>query len=781
MTDKITLLDALAAALQEATKVNGSTQVKPAAVLWPDTDRQWSPVFMSLRERCNGLLQLGAYEPDAFRGPAIWLKCLIGGTLVQGDAVQGAHIVHLPGISRADLRAIETCPRDLQPLAELQYRGVFWSQSNGKDWTINAFLTSKNGGLGLDVAQDKATQEALIQTVEAGVLLDRSLSELAERPINAAWLNSLLAPNPTRDLLVWMNDPDAAQAKWTKQRWAIFEKRAKTDFGFDPKADGVLAAAEKLAKAKGAWAAVSELYKDSYGSFPKVFDLLNQVQPPQRNLFDGYEEQEGYPQANEQGEAALRYALSACGPMMPDQAREEVAKIYKEHGVRSTWLWARMGQAPLATALGFLATVASYSKQLPAGATPDALAQSYQQMGWQVDAAALSALGAVTTKFDIEAVSEALRALYLPWLDECAKRLQEAAKASGGLSVQTSAPTGVVGSVQGTCTIFVDGLRYDVAVRLQELLNALGPVSLDAAWTSMPSVTASGKAWCSPVANAIVGDKDDTEFQPRVAADGKPLSTHNFRKLLADHGVQFLDKHETGDAAGAGWTEAGDLDHYGHAHGIRLARDMDVQLAQVVERIVELQQAGWKKFRIVTDHGWLLLPGGLPKSDLPKHQAETRWGRCAVLKDSAHGTPLTFGWDWCNDVQVAYAPGVSCFVAGQDYAHGGISFQECWVPVLSLEAAASSASQIIATIDSVTWTGLRCAVVVSSAVSGLSLDIRSKPAQASSSLVASTKLLVDGKASLAIADDDQEGAAAVVVIIDGQGNIIQKVATTVGG
>jgi hypothetical protein len=781
MTDKRTLLDALAAALQEATKVNGSTQVKPAAVLWPDTDCQWMPVFMNLRERCNGLLQLGAYDPEAFRGPAIWLKCLIGGSLEQGDAAQGAHIVHLPGVSRADLRAIETCPRDLQPLAELQYRGIFWSQSNGKDWTVNAFLTSKNGGLGLDVAQDKATQEALIQAVEAGVLLDRPVSELEGRSINAAWLNSLLAPNPARDLLVWMNDPEAAQSKWSKQRWAVFEKRAKTDFGFDPKADGVLAAAEKLAKVAGPWAAVSELYKDSFGSFPKVFDLLSQVQPPQRSLFDGFEGQEGYPQANEGGESALRYALAACGPMMPDQAREEIAKLDKEHGLRRHWLWARMGQAPLATALGFLATVASQSKQLPAGTTPGALAQSYQQMGWQVDAAALSALAAVTTKVDVDAVSAALRAVYLPWLDECAKRLQEAAKASGGLRGQAAATPGAVGPVPGICTIFVDGLRYDVAMRLQSLLAELGTVNLDGAWTSMPSVTASGKAWCSPVANAIAGDKDDTEFQPRVAADGKPLSTHHFRKLLSDHGVQFLDKHETGDALGSAWTEAGDLDHYGHAHGIRLARDMGVQLAQVVERVVELQQAGWNKFRIVTDHGWLLVPGGLPKSDLPKHQAETRWGRCAVLKDSAHGTPLTFGWDWCNDVQVAYAPGVSCFVAGQDYAHGGISFQECWVPVLNLEATASTASQVKATIDSVTWRGLRCVVAVTSSASDLSTDIRTKPAQASSSLIASPKLLVDGKASLAIADDDQEGAAAVVVILDSQGNIIQKMATTVGG
>jgi hypothetical protein len=125
---------------------------------------------------------------------------------------------------------------------------------------------------------------------------------------------------------------------------------------------------------------------------------------------------------------------------------------------------------------------------------------------------------------------------------------------------------------------------------------------------------------------------------------------------------------------------------------------------------------------IVTDHGWLLLPGGLPKSELPKHQAETRWGRCAVLKDSAHGTPLTFGWDWCNDVQVAYAPGVSSFVAGNDYAHGGISFQECWVPFLTLESGTSAVGQAKATIDSVTWRGLRCSVVVSSQSADLRLD-----------------------------------------------------------
>jgi hypothetical protein len=279
----------------------------------------------------------------------------------------------------------------------------------------------------------------------------------------------------------------------------------------------------------------------------------------------------------------------------------------------------------------------------------------------------------------------------------------------------------------------------------------------------------------------VSGLPGDVEFEPRVASDDKPLSGHNFRKLLTEKGVQPLDTHETGDPKGRAWTEAGDLDHYGHANGIRLARDLDTQLSQVVERVSELCQAGWRKVRIVTDHGWLLIPGGLPKSELPKHQTATRWGRCAVLKDTAHGTPLTFGWDWCKDVQVAYAPGVSSFIAGAEYAHGGLSLQECLVPILELQVSASVAPAVRATIKSVIWKGLRCIVEVESDASGLRVDVRTKPAVATSTLVAKVKALESGQANLAVPDDDQMGSAAVVVVLAPDGEVIQKQATTVGG
>ena len=774
----MTLKSKLADAISSAGRVNRNLMTAPAAVLWTDPEQQWRQVIPVLGHVIPGLLTLGEYAPDQKQGPSIWLKAVIGGgvpVLPPG----ATPVIYLPGVSKADLRAIESCPRDLQPLAELQYRGAFWSQSNGKDWTISAYLSSKNGGLGLDVAQDKATQEALAQVLATGVLLEQPVESFKGRQINAEWLLNLLAPNPTRDVLAWVNAPQAMQQEWGSVRWDVFRKRAKTDFGFDPVADGVLAAAEKLAKREGKWAAVSELYRDSYTSFPEVLTQLRTVQPPNLGLFPDMEQLGGYPQANEQSEAKLREALAGCEAMDAAQARSAILAAEKEHGTRRDWLWARMGLAPLAVALQYLARLAELSVAAPIGKTPTELALNYQQSGWQVDDAATRALGAVQSKADSDAVGTAVRAVYLPWLEEAAQRLQEAAKASGGLP-PIDAGMDLTASEPGVCTVFVDGLRYDVAQRLQTKLQSLGTTKTGARWTSMPSVTASGKAWCSPVAKLVSGSAEDVEFEPRVAADGKPLSGHNFRKLLLDNGVQPLDKHETGDPSGRGWTEAGDLDHYGHEHGIRLARDVDAQLAQVLERVEELVDAGWRKIRIVTDHGWLLIPGGMPKTDLPKHQAETRWGRCAVLKDTAHGTPLTFGWDWCKAVQVAYAPGVSSFIAGAVYAHGGISLQECLVPVIQLNCAAQTDTGVTVSIESLTWKGLRCTVVVKGALAGMKADLRTKAAMADSSLASSAKALEGGKASLAVADDDHMGQAAMVVILGADGQVVQKQATTVG-
>jgi hypothetical protein len=69
-------------------------------------------------------------------------------------------ILYLPGVDRQQLRAASDCPEPWQPLVELQYRGTVWTQRNGRDWTVEAFLTSDNA-LGLDVSLDLATRQAI--------------------------------------------------------------------------------------------------------------------------------------------------------------------------------------------------------------------------------------------------------------------------------------------------------------------------------------------------------------------------------------------------------------------------------------------------------------------------------------------------------------------------------------------------------------------------------------------------------------------------------------------
>ena len=163
--------------IQKASSFNSGVQAGPAVILWPDAYRQWGSAVRLLHETWPHLLILGDYDPTKKTGPAIWLKCMIAKLLPEaGWTEDEIPIVYLPGVSRLDLRAIESCPRYLQPLAELQYRGVIWGQINGKDWTVNAFLSSKKGGLALDVAQDRATQASLLRALHP--LLNTNVSNL---------------------------------------------------------------------------------------------------------------------------------------------------------------------------------------------------------------------------------------------------------------------------------------------------------------------------------------------------------------------------------------------------------------------------------------------------------------------------------------------------------------------------------------------------------------------------------------------------------------------------
>jgi hypothetical protein len=146
--DTGTAFDALVASIRNAARFDGNDQVPPAVVLWTDRDKQWLPLLPRLRVALPQLVTLGDYDPAVKSGPAIWLRPLLGRRVPEADwPPEAVPVLYLPGVSRHHLRAIETCPKHLQPIAELQYRGTFWTQSNTNDWTVAAFLSSTKGGL----------------------------------------------------------------------------------------------------------------------------------------------------------------------------------------------------------------------------------------------------------------------------------------------------------------------------------------------------------------------------------------------------------------------------------------------------------------------------------------------------------------------------------------------------------------------------------------------------------------------------------------------------------
>lgn len=767
-----TVIELLAHSLGSAAKYNPNDVAPPAAILWTDQDSQWAPVIPQLRRLMPQLLILGEYDPASRQGPAIWLRCVVDRAL---DAPrmpdETVPIIYLPGVSRQELRAVQECPDGLKPVVELQYRGVCWTQKNGKDWTVEAFLVSEEGGLGLDMARDAATRRAMLGALTE--LATTSVAKLRGKHLEAEDFDRLFSDDPAKDLLLWLSDPEPVKSGWNSGRWGAFKSRCKANLRFDPDRDGELVAAERLGRREGAWESVWERFAEAPALYPGVPELLRKAMPG-----DLFIEPSSWPQNNAKEEAALRQALLDLEKKTPAAAREQLLALEKIHGGRRDWVWAKLGQAPLANALAHLAVLAARASNKLGGASTSDMARLYRDAGWRVDAAALSAMATVRSSVDIQALSKALNVIYRPWLESAAERLQALAEQEPLPGHQEQGIDDVV-IESGGLILFADGLRFDVSQRLVESMRAEGwSVTLSTRWAGLPSVTATAKPAVSPVAGDIKGLSLSEDFLPVTAGAEQPLTTDRFRKLLTRAGYQYLGADETGDPSGRAWTETGELDKLGHSLQGKLAARVDEQIVLLLERIASLLEVGWREIRVVTDHGWLWLPGGLPRVDLPKYLTASRWPRCAAIRGGSKVETPTVPWYWNAHELVAVAPGIACFSAGNEYAHGGLSLQESLTPVIRVSAGTTRTA---ARVADVTWAGLRCRVRIEPSQSGLSVDLRTKVNDPQSSVGKARPVDTNGAASLLVADDDLEGTPAAVVVLDASGQVVTKQPTIIGG
>jgi hypothetical protein len=766
------VIEALVEEIRKAGAYNANAQVAPVCILWTDKEEQWRTALPQLLEALPELLVFGPYDGEQRTGPALWLRCAIAGVLtdffIPDDRVP---VIYMPGISRSDLRSIELTAEEVKPLAELQFRGAMLSQLNGKDLTINAFLTSGSGGLGLDVAQDNSTKKAMQAALTT--LLATPVAQLEDRVLEASDFNQLLSGDYIRDLLLWMNAPKVEKERLDANEWRALAHLIKQELGLDIESDGELVAAERLCAAEGKWAQVWSRFCESPGQYPGLPELLERVPVP-----DLLANPASYPSLNARDESSLEKELTKLADDTANGTREKLLELEAIHGARRRTLWAKLDKAPWASVLSPLARVAELSTSSFGGLSPEELGQAYQQEGWKVDAAVVDAIKACRSNHQTKIVEAILATIYQPWLADLNERFQKHVQAKGYPGEGKVGEAAAEYLADGELVFFIDGLRLDVAHQLVGLMEAQGiNPNMATHWSAVPSVTATAKAAVSPIHKFLVGEDEDKDFQPSVAGQGS-LTHDRFKKLLGQEGWQYLEDDDLGDPTGNAWVACGDIDKEGHSSELKLPKRIPAILDGVVERIDDLLRHGWKRIRIVTDHGWLFVPGKMPKSHLPQQAAESRWGRCAQLKQGVELEGLTLGWHWNPKTPIHFPHGIHSFIAGRTYAHGGVSLQECCVPVITVVNDVKQKSS--AKIADVGWRGLVCKVKAEGSGEGLQVDLRTKVADASTSL-AKPQSLDDGAVRLMVSDDDNEGVSAVVVVFDKDGSVLAKQPTTVGG
>lgn len=775
----MTLIRAVVAkALRDAATFNANTSSEPAAVLWADPDRSWEPVIRSLQEAVP-VLVLGEYDPDAAQGPALWLRAVLASPR---SAELPAHfaprdernpwVIYLPGISRGSVVEASTLDDSLAPLAEVAVRSNWWPSAIGQaPWTPHSFLASKQG-VGLDLAGDAATKATLGEVFDKLLLED--IDDLKRKGrLDSSRLRHLVLDDHVRTLLDWMDDPESTRASLSGVRWKALVATCKDTYGFSPEKDGPLTAASKLGARSGEWNAVWQRFAENPGRYPNIPGLLDQARPTVVPLFGDTDlHPDSWPSWNRDQEESLRTALGALATHQDPRGR--IVELAAAHSAREDSIWAVLGQAPLARAVGHLAELAD--RVATASLASDLTAQVawFGDEGHKVDDLALRAIASAKSAQDRTAVAAALGALYDAWVDESARAFQKAAMS--GYSGQTG-----LDIESGTAVVYVDALRFDLATRVARRLSPL-VAAVETRLAAFPSVTPTGQPAVAPITIAAGGG---SAFD---AADdqGRSLKGAVLRSALEAADVQFLewDAADVGDPTGKAWTQTNSIDSLGHSHGHALADLVDQQLDLVAERVRGLLDAGWRRVVIVTDHGFLLPGLAAQKVTLPLQVTEgdaSRKPRVARLKATAARPDFPIlPWTWNPSVDMASAPGTAAFEAGRLYEHGGLSLQECVIPVITVTRGDSAGTSV--QIEAVRWTGQRCRIDYVPAEADIIAEIRLRPADASS-VVGGPKSPAEPGEVKVLVDEEQApgGAVAWVVLVDASGAVLTQARTTVGG
>jgi len=267
--------------------------------------------------------------------------------------------------------------------------------------------------------------------------------------------------------------------------------------------------------------------------------------------------------------------------------------------------------------------------------------------------------------------------------------------------------------------LMVDALRYELGVALERQLATDGKLSIQPALAQLPSITLVGMASLLPGAGTGLRlVKVDGGYKPYI--DDKQVATVTQRMDLIRklYGQRFQEgrledfvrnRFATNDDTELLVLRSVEIDSYFENHPDTAPTEISNALKRIRRAIHKLKNDGFDEVVIATDHGFFMNThagagdtcGKLPGDWLNEHQ------RC--LLGSGSGDINHYLLDSAKagirgDFEKIAGPvSMASYKSGMLYYHGGLSLQECIVPVITMQLGAAEQTSISQATVSLTY------------------------------------------------------------------------------
>ena len=255
---------------------------------------------------------------------------------------------------------------------------------------------------------------------------------------------------------------------------------------------------------------------------------------------------------------------------------------------------------------------------------------------------------------------------------------------------------------QRVAYFLVDSLRYELAVELEKQLSDKHAAKLQTVCAQLPTYTEVGMASLMPDADATLqlvrkGDKLITTLGDTAATN----PAGRFAYLQSRKGDQCQDIEledlirqktlKVPEKVRLLVVRTRDIDTIAHATPHQVLRVLPELVRQILRGVAKIEEAGFQKLVIATDHGFILVPeqGAGNVDARPPGEWLVEKSRCVLGRGEGDSSNVIFKKEHVGirgDFSDYAVPRMLVpYVRGQVYYHEGLSLQETVLPCISVE------------------------------------------------------------------------------------------------